>query len=91
MDSLKIKLRNSLKFQKNIEEKVCPEHKSVFLRFSLGKVNVRVWNKKDKEKMKDQYNLFKVRTSIIFIILPLIQLFFDLGSIIRMYLNFNYL
>uniref|UniRef100_A0A6A7G6G1 Transmembrane protein 120 homolog n=1 Tax=Hirondellea gigas TaxID=1518452 RepID=A0A6A7G6G1_9CRUS len=69
--------------QSEIGEKIRDEHGSVFLRFILGKVNVRVWKQKDKEVMKDQYNKFKWRTSLVFVLFPLIQILYECGHTLR--------
>lgn len=56
---------------------------SHFLRFALGKVNVRAWKQKDKIKLKEEYNKFKFRTTILFIVFPVIQLLFECGQSMR--------
>eukprot|EP01083_Nonionella_stella_P189991 703842_1 len=56
------------------------EHDSTFLRFGLGKVNVRVWSSKDKDRLKEEYNKFKWRTAFIFLIFPIFQIFTNMGG-----------
>jgi len=52
-----------------------PATGSLFLRLMMGKVNVRMWKKHEKLKFKQEYDKFKERTTILFTVLPLIQLF----------------
>jgi len=55
---------------------VIPETRSVFSRLLLGKVNVKCFSDREREKLRDEYNKFKLRTNFIFILLPLVVLFF---------------
>lgn len=41
-----------------------PSTGSLFMRFFLGRVNVRLPLKRDKEKFRDEYNKFKSRTNV---------------------------
>ena len=43
---------------------VRPETGSFFVRLFLGKVNVKVASKKDREVLRDEYNPFKDRTNL---------------------------
>ncbi len=49
---------------------------SKFIRFVLGRVNCKVWKDNDRVQMRNEYTKFKGRTTYIFILFPLIQLFF---------------
>jgi len=49
--------------------------RSVFVRFMLGKVSVKMWKKSEQLLFRDEYNKFKLRTTWIFILWPLLQLF----------------
>jgi DNA repair ATPase RecN len=53
-----------------------PKTGSLFLRFALGKVNARVWKRSEVIQLKSEYNKFKHRTTFVFILLPLLQIFF---------------
>jgi len=46
----------------------------LFLRFFLGRVNVRVFNESDRNKLRTEYHKFKDRTTIIYILFPLAML-----------------
>eukprot|EP01083_Nonionella_stella_P302256 1041405_1 len=62
------------------KKKIRSDHRSLFLRLTIGQVNVRVWTQKDKERMKEEYNKFKWRTSFMFVLLPMFQLFVATNS-----------
>lgn len=47
---------------------------SLFIRFLMGRVNVRMWKDRDVKHFKDEYNKFKFRTTFIFLLFPLLQL-----------------
>lgn len=51
-----------------------PETRSLFSRFFLGRVNVKVWSMRERERLRDEYNKFKLRTTIIFMGFPLFVL-----------------
>ena len=53
-------------------EDVRPSTGSIFVRAFLGQVNVKAWNSADRSKLRDEYNKFKDRTNIGFIIFPVI-------------------
>ncbi len=42
---------------------ICPKTGSLFVRLFLGRVNVRVLQKKDQTKLRDEYNKFKDRAN----------------------------
>jgi len=46
----------------------------VFIRLMMGKVEMKMWKKGDMDQFRAEYNKFKLRTTIIFIIFPLVQL-----------------
>jgi hypothetical protein len=46
----------------------------LFIRLLLGQVNMRLWKQSDRIRFKDEYNKFKTRTTLVFILFPLIQL-----------------
>lgn len=54
---------------------VRPETRSFFCRMFLGRVNLKIWNPEQKDRLRDEYNKFKGRTTFIFILFPLIVLF----------------
>ena len=47
---------------------------SLFLRFFLGRVNVRIFNDSERNKLRFEYHKFKDRTTIIYILFPLAML-----------------
>lgn len=47
---------------------------SLFLRFFLGRVNVRVFNDAERKTLRHEYHKFKDRTTIIYILFPLSML-----------------
>jgi hypothetical protein len=51
-----------------------PETRSLFSRLFLGRVNVKVWSVRERERLRDEYNKFKLRTTIIFMGFPLFVL-----------------
>jgi hypothetical protein len=55
---------------------VRPKTGSLFLRFALGKVNARVWKRSEVIQLKTEYNKFKHRTTYVFILLPLLLIWF---------------
>lgn len=69
--------------ENQIDRIIKPVGASSFTRFAMGQVSVRQWREKDKQDMKAEYNKFKFRTSIIFVLFPLAQLLFDGGNILR--------
>lgn len=54
-----------------------PRTGSMFVRFILGHVNAKVWKRSEILNLKIQYNKFKERTTYLFILLPLMTLFFS--------------
>lgn len=54
---------------------VLPETKSVFARLMLGRVNLKLWNKDERDRLRGEHRKFKFRTNIIFIVLPVVVLF----------------
>jgi len=56
--------------------KVRPETRSFFSRIILGRVNVKCFSDRERERLRDEYNKFKLRTNVIFILFPLVVLFF---------------
>jgi len=46
----------------------------LFMRLMLGKVGMTLWKQADRVHFKDEYNKFKARTTLIYILWPLIQL-----------------
>lgn len=42
---------------------ICPKTGSLFVRAFLGRVNVRVQQKSDREKLRDEYGKFKDRAN----------------------------
>ena len=54
--------------------KIRPLTGSIFLRFFLGRVNVRVFNDADRKTLRYEYHKFKDRTTIIYILFPLTML-----------------
>jgi hypothetical protein len=56
-------------------KKVVPETRSFFCRLLLGRVNLKVWDTAEADRLRDEYHKFKFRTCILFILLPLIVLF----------------
>lgn len=50
-----------------------PKTGSFFIRLMIGKVNVRLWKGADKALMRDEYNKFKKKTTVIFLAFPLLQ------------------
>ncbi|KAA0158654.1 hypothetical protein FNF31_05301 [Cafeteria roenbergensis] len=44
---------------------------SLFIRLFLGSVNVKVSHEEDRKKLKEEYNKFKSRTNLLFILIPL--------------------
>lgn len=51
-----------------------PDTGSLFVRFFLGQVNVKVSSSKDAARLRDEYEKFKDRTNLGFIIFPLLWL-----------------
>jgi hypothetical protein len=52
-----------------------PETGSMCLRLVMGRVNMRMWKQSDVVTFKDEYNKFKMRTTILFALFPAVQLF----------------
>lgn len=75
LDDINIKLGLAKQSLEKIRE-MAPSSDSVFLRFMLGKVNAKLWKNADKISMKNEYNKFKNRSTLLFILWPLLQLFF---------------
>mmetsp|Transcript_27245 Transcript_27245/g.33211 ORF Transcript_27245/g.33211 Transcript_27245/m.33211 type:complete len:406 (-) Transcript_27245:1288-2505(-) len=75
VNELKLELK---KMDERIQElrEVRPETRSFFTRLVLGRVNVKAWNPADRIRLRDEYNKFKVRTSMIYLFFPLVVLFF---------------
>lgn len=48
----------------------------IFSRFFLGKIRLKLHTESDKLRLRDEYNKFKVRTAIIYLMFPLVVLFF---------------
>jgi hypothetical protein len=42
----------------------------------MGHVNVRVWKQSEKQHMKLEYNKFKFRTNFVYVLFPLLQMYF---------------
>lgn len=53
-----------------------PEKKSVFMRFIVGKIQLKQFFEKDKLTLRDEYNKFRVRAAMIYVLFPLVVLFF---------------
>jgi len=53
-----------------------PETRSFFCRIMLGRVNIKCFSDRERVRLRDEYNKFKVRTNLIFILFPLVVLFF---------------
>lgn len=53
---------------------VVPETRSFFCRLLLGRVNLKVWNAGERDRLRDEYHKFKLRTNVLFVMLPLIVL-----------------
>ena len=47
---------------------------SLFLRFLVGRVSMRVWTDNERELLKEEYHKFKFRTNFIFLLFPILQL-----------------
>jgi hypothetical protein len=47
---------------------------SLFLRFFLGRVNVRLFNESDLKKLRTEYHKFKDRTTVLYILIPMLML-----------------
>ncbi|GBG34014.1 Transmembrane protein 120-like [Hondaea fermentalgiana] len=56
--------------------KVRPETRSLFSRMMLGRVNVKCFSAPERERLRDEYNKFKLRTNAIFVMFPLVVLLF---------------
>jgi len=52
-----------------------PRNDSFFLRLMMGKVNVKVWRRDEQLKFRAEYDKFRERTTYLFNIFPLVQLF----------------
>ena len=50
------------------------QHNSWYLRLMLGQINVQMYRRADQIGLKEEYNKFKSRTTIIFLLFPIIQL-----------------
>lgn len=46
----------------------------IFVRLMMGRVNLTLWKQADKINFKDEYNKFKSRTTMLFILWPCLQL-----------------
>jgi hypothetical protein len=46
----------------------------LFVRLMLGRVNMRLWKQADRINFKDEYNKFKSRTTLLYILWPVLQL-----------------
>jgi hypothetical protein len=66
----------SVKFEERRAELklVLPETRSFFSRMLLGRVNLKVWNSAERTRLRDEYNKFKLRTNVLFVLLPVIVL-----------------
>jgi len=54
---------------------VLPETRSFFCRLLLGRVNLKVWNSQERDRLRDEYHKFKFRTNLLFIAFPVMVLF----------------
>mmetsp|Transcript_9580 Transcript_9580/g.16816 ORF Transcript_9580/g.16816 Transcript_9580/m.16816 type:complete len:406 (-) Transcript_9580:238-1455(-) len=52
-----------------------PETGSFFSRLVLGRVNVKCFSDRERVRLRDEYNKFKVRANIIFILFPVVVLY----------------
>ena len=66
---------SSLKFRTAELKSIIPETRSFFCRLLLGRVNLKVWNSQEKDRLRDEYHKFKFRTNLLFIALPICILF----------------
>jgi len=49
-----------------------PENGSLFLRFFLGKINVKSYMESDRVKIKSELHQFRQRTNIVFLLIPVV-------------------
>jgi hypothetical protein len=56
-------------------KQVLPETRSFFCRLLLGRVNLKIWNQQERDRLRDEYHKFKFRTNLLFIALPVVVLF----------------
>ena len=54
---------------------VVPETRSLFSRLMLGRVNLKVWNAAEKDRLRDEYNKYRFRSNVIFMVFPIAVLF----------------
>lgn len=66
-------LHEALKISNECRQ-VMPSTGSLFVRFFLGRVNVRVMHEVDRTRLRDEYNKFKDRTNLAFCLLPIMNL-----------------
>jgi len=67
---------NALARQLEGLREVRPETRSFFSRIMLGRVNVKCFSAPERERLRDEYNKFKLRTNAIFVFFPLVVLLF---------------
>lgn len=53
-----------------------PETRSLFNRIMLGRVNVKCFSERERIRLRDEYNKFKLRTNVLFVLFPCCVLFF---------------
>ena len=53
-----------------------PETRSLFSRIVLGRVNVKCFSDRERFRLRDEYNKFKLRTNVIFVLFPALVLLF---------------
>jgi hypothetical protein len=60
---------------KELQSVAVPNTRSTLIRFLLGRVNAKLWKAGDRLQLKNEYNKFKWRTTFLFILFPLLQLY----------------
>lgn len=59
--------------------RIRPATGSLYLRLFLGRVNLRSFQRADRTKLKDEYNKFKDRTTVLFFLIPTLALVAQFG------------
>jgi hypothetical protein len=53
---------------------IIPETRSFFCRIMLGRINLKFWTSQERDRLRDEYNKFKIRSNVIFTFFPLLVL-----------------
>lgn len=67
---------DKVEIKANLLKNLSGEKRLIFSRFFLGKIRLKMYTESDKLRLRDEYNKFKVRAAIIYLMFPLIVMIF---------------